>query len=197
MPTWTGVHMRALREAGIAVPEDFVETITPLGNYNASKYTISLGLEVQLEDYLENVSRVLYTEYTTRIGLKPNVREALLRLKQEGVHVHVLTASPHLYVDPCLQRAGVYDLFENVWSIDDFGLTKAQPEIYREAAKRLSADITDCTMVDDNFTAISTAKAAGMRTLAVFDESSRNSEAALRDTADRYIYDFAELIKSF
>ena len=35
MGTWAGVHMQALRDGGIPVPDDFVNTITPLGNYRA------------------------------------------------------------------------------------------------------------------------------------------------------------------
>ena len=108
--------------------------------------------------------------------------------------MHVLTASPHLYVDPCLQRLGVYDLFEKVWTIDDFGMTKAQTEIYQEAANRLEAAIENCTMVDDNYTAIATAQKAGMQTLAVYDASSAASEEALSKLADRYIYDFKEVL---
>lgn len=194
MPTWAGMHIKALEEGGIAVPENFVETITPLGNYRASEYTISLGLDISLKDYLNRLSDALYREYTTRIVLKPHVKEILAKLKAEEIAVHVLTASPHLYVDPCLKRLGVYDLFGKVWTIDDFGLTKAQPEIYREAAKRLEAAVGDCTMVDDNFTAISTAQKAGMQTLAVYDATSANSEEALSKLANRYIHDFEEVL---
>ena len=193
MPTWAGIHMQALCDAGIPVPEDFVETITPLGNYNASKYTLSLGVKESLEDYLERVSRVLYEEYTTNIKLKPHVREILSSLKAQGVRLQVLTASPHLYVDVCLKRLGVYEWFEHVWSIDDFGLTKAQPEIYVEAAKRLDLLPGKCTMVDDNFTALSTAKKAGLCTVAIYDESAKSSEQAMRDMADVYVYDYAEI----
>ena len=195
MPTWAGVHIHALEQAGIPVPEDFVETITPLGNYRASQHTISLGLDIPLETYLEQISQSLYREYTTRIQLKPHVADLLHQLKREGVCLNVLTASPHLYVDPCLQRLGIYDLFEKVWTIDDFSLTKAQTEIYHAAAQRLGADITQCTMVDDNLTAISTAAAAGMRTLAIFDASSASSREALQQKADRYIHGFDELLK--
>jgi len=194
MPTWAGMHIKALEDAGITVPENFVETITPLGNYRASEYTVSLGLDISLEDYLERLSKALYHEYTTHIVLKPHVKEILTKLKSEGIAVHVLTASPHLYVDPCLQRLGVYDLFEKVWTIDDFGMTKAQTEIYQEAANRLEAAIENCTMVDDNYTAIATAQKAGMQTLAVYDASSAASEEALSKLADRYIYDFKEVL---
>ena len=194
MPTWAGAHIKALTDAGIEVPEGFVQTITPLGNYRASEYTIALGLEISLEDYLKRLSEYLYGEYTTRIVLKPNVKEVLNKLKGEGSHVHVLTASPHLYVDPCLKRLGVYELFEQVWTVDDFGMTKAETAIYTEAARRLGAEIGECVMVDDNFTAIETAQKAGMQTLAVYDASSAVSEPALSRLADRYIHNFKEVL---
>lgn len=194
MPTWVGIHIQALRDAGIPVPENFVETITPLGNYKASQYTLSLGVPEPLEKYLERVSRVLYKEYTTNIRLKPRVTEFLLQLRAQGVRLQVLTASPHLYVDECLQRHGVYDLFENVWSIDDFGLTKAQPEIYAAAAERLGLDVCDCTMTDDNLTALLAAKKAGMHTAAVYDESAKPSETEKRNLCDCYILDYGEML---
>ena len=187
MPTWAGVHIRALQDAGIAVPAGFVETITPLGNYRAAQYTLSLGVKEPLEDYLQRVSRALYNEYTTNILLKPGVKAFLQQLKAAGVRLEVLTASPHLYVDPCLQRLGVFDLFEHVWSIEDFGLTKAQPEIYRAAAARLGLTPSECTMADDNLTALKTAKAAGMRTAAVYDDSAKGTEAEKHAICDVYI----------
>lgn len=193
MEFWAGLHKQTLQDAGIPVPEDFVQTITPLGNYYAAKHTLSLGVDIPLEAYLEQIYKKLYHGYTTHIALKDHVRETLLRLKQAGISVNVLTASPHYYVDPCLQRGGIFDLFDNVWTIDDFGLTKNQPEIYRQAAARLGAEVTRCTMFDDNFTAISTAKEAGLKTVAVYDSTSKAAEAAMRATADRYVYDFSEI----
>ena len=43
MELWAGTHRKALEDAGIPVPENFVETITPLGNQGASEFVISLG----------------------------------------------------------------------------------------------------------------------------------------------------------
>ena len=193
MEFWAGLHKQTLRNAGIPIPEDFVETITPLGNYQAARHTLSLGVDIPLEAYLDEIYKKLYHGYTTQIALKNHVRENLLRLKQAGISVNVLTASPHYYVDPCLQRGGIFELFDNVWTIDDFGLTKAQPEIYRQAAERLGAEPGVCTMFDDNLIAISTAKEAGLKTVAVYDSTSKGAEASMRATADRYIHDFDEI----
>lgn len=193
MPTWSGVHVNALKSAGIPVPDDFVQTITPLGNYRASQYTISLGLDVSLESYLDFVSKTLYEAYTTRIELRSGVKEKLSELRAAGHSLNVLTASPHHYLDPCLRRHGIYDLFDKVWTIEDFGYTKAQTIIYTEAARRLDASIDRCVFVDDNATAVETAKKTGMYTVGIFDETSKDFAPQLKAVSDLYIEDFSQI----
>jgi FMN phosphatase YigB (HAD superfamily) len=96
-------------------------------------------------------------------------------------------------LDPCLKRVGLFDLFDNVWSCEDFGTGKTNPEIYRAAALRIGSTITDITFLDDNINADRTAKTAGMPVIAVYDDTSRDDEPAMRDLCDGYIRDFFEL----
>lgn len=195
MPTWSGAHINALKKAGIHVPDGFVNTITPLGNYKASEYTISLGLDITLEKYLDDLSKYLYREYTTNVRLKANVKETLEELIKRGHSLSVLTASPHLYVDECLQNNGVYDLFEKVWTIDDFGHTKSEVIIYEEAAERLGTAVSDCVFVDDNLTALTTAKKSGMYTAAIYDDTSAQYMDEIKKVSDVYAVDFADILK--
>ena len=195
MPTWAGVHIKMLEDFGIAVPDGFVETITPLGNINASKHTISLGVDMQLDEYLDKISKTLYYEYLHNIPLKKNVSEFLNSLCKAGHKVSVLTASPHLYVDECLEKLGVLHLFDKVWTIENFGLTKAQPEIYIEAARRLNTSVSECVFFDDNMTALQTAGLAGMITVGVFDDTSRKNADKIKEIADYYITEYPKELK--
>lgn len=195
MDIWAGMHVNALKKGGIAVPENFVETITPLGNIKASEYTINLGLKVTLEEYLQNLGKELYYEYTTNVNLKPFVKEYLQKLKNEGNVLCVLTASPHLYVDECLEKHGIFDLFDNVWTVDDLKLTKATPEIFISAAQKLGAKVENCTMFDDNIIAVTNSKAAGLNTIAVYDKSSASVKEKMISIADKYINGFGELLE--
>lgn len=193
MPFWAGTHIKALTENGIPCPENYAQTITPLGNLKATELAISLGVKATVEEHLKKVNDELYRGYTTVIPLKENVREMLLRLKEAGHSIHVLTASPHLYVDECLKRLGVYDLFDNVWTIEDFARTKNDPVIYQMAAQRLGTTVENCVFVDDNLTAVTTAKAAGMQTIAVYDALSEAFMAQMQETADQYVMDFSQI----
>lgn len=193
MPSWLGIHMGNLREAGIPIPNDFVETITPLGNTHGLTYLLSLGLPMSAEDYIKKAAQQQLHAYQTDVQPKPFVAETLKRLKGQGISLHVLTANDHTCVEDCLQRWHLFHLFDRIFTIDDFGLTKNDPELFQQAAERLGADLSDCTMLDDNIRSITTAKQAGMHTIGVYDESSRYAEAAMRQTAEGYIRDFSEL----
>ena len=193
MPVWAGTYVQMLRQHGIAVPDGFVRKITPLGNDGAARCLIEMGLPMSKEEILRSAMERYAYEYGNNIPLKPNVAQALEKLAASGNKVHVLTGSSHSYVDSCLKRHGVFDLFQNVWSVDDFPYTKAQTEIYFEAAKRLGAAIGDCVFFDDNFPAICTAAKAGMQTVGVYDASSADFSEQMKAVADRYITDFSEI----
>ena len=121
-------------------------------------------------------------------------REYVEKLKKEGCKLYVLTASPHACTDPCLKRNGIFELFDTVWSSDDFGITKANPQIYRDAAERIGCEISDIMFYDDNFTALETAKKAGLATTGVYDPASDDFKDGILATADVYINSFEELM---
>ena len=145
------------------------------------------------EAYIEELNEIFQVAYGEKIEAKAHVKETLLALKKAGHSVNVLTASPHRFLDICLKRNEIYDLFEQVWSIEDFGHTKSETIIYEKTAARLGVTVSDCIFVDDNFTAISTAKAAGMKTIAMFDASAAAYAEQMKATADRYVTDFAQI----
>ena len=194
MPTFASVMLRILDEHGIAYGPDIVKTITPLGYAGTARYFIELGIQATEEELVAKMKRYATKEYAESIPEKPHVGDALRHLLKKGHRPSVLTASPHEMLDVCLRRLGLYGLFENVWSCDDFGLTKADPEIYRQAAKCLGADVGEVVFLDDNLGALKTAKSAGMRVYGVYDPTSRDLAAKIRTLSDRYITSFSELL---
>ena len=96
-------------------------------------------------------------------------------------------------LDACLVRLGVFDLFDNVWSCEDFGTTKSDPQIYAEAARRIGCPVEDIWFLDDNPGADRTAKQAGMRVCGVYDASSAEYTEEMKRICDAYIEEFSQL----
>ena len=195
MPTGVGIVLGFLDEKGIPYPDDIVTTLTPLGYKGSAKYIADhLADDFTVESVYEYFKEQTLRAYGETIPLKAHVKETLETLKAQGYRLNVLTASPQLLTDICMKRLQVYDLFENVWSIEAFGMTKAEEGIYLEAAKRLGVEPNQCIMADDNLNVLKTAKRVGMATVGVYDASSKDVESEMRRIADKYVVDFAELM---
>ena len=152
MPAYVSIMKRILDENNISYDKDLIKIITPLGFIKTAEYfSKELGLNVPIEELISTMGKMAINEYTYNIPAKSNVQMVLKKLKEEGVSLNVLTASPHLTLDPCLKRLGIYELFDNVWSCDDFNTTKADPEIYRMVAKKLGKNVEDVLFFDDNY----------------------------------------------
>ena len=193
MPTFISCMLRILDENGIKYGDDIVKTITPLGLGGTADYYITLGIRQPKEKILEKMLLYMTEAYENTICAKPEVVHTLQALRERGDALHVLTASPHSSLDPCLKRLGIYDMFFNVWSCDDFGTTKADPKIYQMAAELIGAEISEILFLDDNLNADVTAKRAGMQVCGVYDESSAEYTEEIKKNTDFYITDFSML----
>ena len=195
MPSYVSVMLRILDENNISYEKDIVKIITPLGYAGTAKYFRKLGIDKSEEELVCQMKEYAYEQYANNIMAKNNVIETLETLKSRGASLNILTASPHSVLDVCLKRIGIYDLFDNVWSCDDFGTTKADSEIYKMAANRMGVPVERVLFLDDNPDADKTAKTAGAKVCGVFDESSKDYMDEMKKICDYYINDFSQLGK--
>lgn len=192
MPTWSEKMLNILRTTNTPYPADVIKRVTPLGDIGTAKYfRDELGVPLSPDEMFAMMDDYALPKYRDVIGLKEGVRSYLTMLRENGCSLHVLTASPHKMVDPCLKRLGIFDWFGNVWSCDDFGTTKSDPQIYVEAVKRIGADIAGAVFFDDNIHAVKTAREAGLYTVGVHDASAEDFTDEMKTAADRYFSTFA------
>jgi len=194
MPIYAGTMIRILDETGTPYPDNIIKIITPLGNSGTAKYYIEMGCPLSYDEIIETMNRYMVKEYSENVPAKEGVIETLKIMKERGDSLNVLTASSHRTLDPCLKRLGIFDLFDNVWSCDDFGTSKADVKIYRLAAEKLGKAVEDIIFVDDNLGADKTAKEAKMTVYGIYDDSSAEYTEEIKKVTDGYAYKFSELL---
>ena len=91
-----------------------------------------------------------------------------------------------------LELAGVAELFAATVSSEEVARGKPAPDVHLEAARRLGVAATDCVAVEDSHAGIRSAKAAGMRVIAIPNPSYPPDAEALA-AADVTIRSLAEL----
>ncbi len=194
MGYWAEAMIEILKEGGVQPPEDIVRIITPLGAAGTAKYYVEMGVEGTVQSIMEKQRQKLVPYYADVITLKPFARDYLMMLKEKGDGLYVLTASPHAFTDPVLRRNGIYDLFDGVWSSDDFDYTKVQKEIYFQAAERIGCRVEDIIFYEDNANAIKAGNAAGVATVGLYDKTSAECSDEVPKVCDRYVMSFEELM---
>ena len=193
MPSWSAVMTRILDKYNIDYPANIINILTPLGTVGSAEYYVKLGVPLTTDEIINLMGEYMINEYSYNVPAKENVIEVLKILKSNGYSLNVLTASPHITLDACLKRLGMWELFSNVWSCDDFNTTKADPKIYKMVSERLDTPIKDILFLDDNSDACKTAKDAGMTVCGVYDDTSKDCEEKIKSMTDFYIYNFKEL----
>jgi len=194
MPDWSKKMIRVLKLHGVDYPPDIIKTLTTLGDRGSANYFREVfGVTASIETLFSQMDEYALPCYRDKIVLKEGVFDYLNYLKGEGYSLNVLTASPHKMLDPCLKRNGVWELFDNVWSTDDFGLPKSDTKIYHEVAEKLGIKTGDAVFFDDNIDAIKTAKASGMHTVGVYDASAESFKDDMKRESDIYVMTLSEL----
>ena len=185
-----------LREENVPYDAETVKIITPLGYRGTAEYYVrELGVRDSVENLLLRMDRALYAAYSQKIRLKSGVEKVLRTLHARGDRLFVLTASPHKMTDACLAANGVYDLFEQVWSVEDFGLSKSDTRLFYEVARRVGCAVGEVHYFDDNVIAVTNARRAGYRVYGVRDLQPQSEWEAVVSHSHVPLYDFHDFLE--
>ena len=196
MPYYSKGILSIADDAGLSYDDSLLKILTPLGYTKSAEYYVNvLGIKESVESLVKKIGERLYYQYANNIITKPYVKEYLRSLHSEGARLCVLTASPHLVTDVCLEHNGVYGLFEKVWSVEDFGLSKSSPELFHKVAAEIGCREDEIHYFDDSLIALENAKKAGYMTYGVYDSQSEDEVKRMKnELSDVLVMSFEELL---
>lgn len=194
MPYYGAAMLSVLDDQGIEYGEDMLTRVIPLGYRKTAEYYASLGARASVDEMVGIFERKLLFEYANNIPPKEGVPEFLRAHAAAGDRLFLLTASPHAAVDAVLGHHGLRDLFEKLWSVEDFGLYKSGTELFVRVAELIGCTPEEINYFEDNPIALKNAHAVGYRTYGVEDAINRDTVDAVRASSDVYIRSFCELL---
>ena len=150
-----------------------------------------IGLpEPPVEINAEVVRRML-ERYGTELPLIPGAVEAVEGLASRWA-LGLASSSNRELIDAALDAAGLARCFRATVSSEEVSRGKPAPDVYLEAARRLAVAPERCAAVEDSRNGIRSAKAAGMRVVAIPNPRFPPGDDALAD-ADVLLGSIAEL----
>ena len=190
---WTEVDRKFFSKRNIIMPDDYVETITPMGYEATAVYTKErFSLSDSVESIMKEWEDSSIEAYTKDVCLKKGAKEYLERLYAKGVKIAAATANKASLFEPTLKRCGVYHLFSAITTVNEVKRGKGYPDIYLKSAEKLGLTPWDCVVFEDILDGIIGAKAGGFKTVGVFEKTAKNPQL-IKQNADLYITDFTEI----
>ena len=125
-----------------------------------------LGLAEPPDEINRDVVARLESLYREKLPLIDGAREAVERLADRWP-LGLASSSNRPIIDLALELAGLQDRFRVTVSSEEVARGKPAPDVYFEAARRLSVPPEQCAAIEDSHNGIRSARAAGMRVVAI------------------------------
>ena len=125
-----------------------------------------LGLDMEPADISTAVVARMLAGYRKRLPLIPGAVEAVERMAARWP-LGLASSSNREVIDVVLEQAGIAPHFRATVSSEEVTRGKPSPDVFVEAARRLGVDPAACAAIEDSHTGILSARAAGMRVLAL------------------------------
>ena len=138
-----------------------------------------------------DVVELMADSYRGHLPLIDGAPEAVERLAASWP-LGVASSSNRELIDLVLELSGLGRFFQATVSSEEVARGKPAPDVYLEACRRLEVDPTRAAAIEDSHAGIGSAKAAGMRVLAIPNPSFPPGDAALAD-ANLILGSLAEL----
>jgi HAD superfamily hydrolase (TIGR01509 family) len=189
---WDEVRERFVRGRGGRYDAEVQRAMMGMSSSEWSRYLHDeAGVPDEPDAINREVVRLMLDAYRERLPLIEGAVEAVRRLAERWP-LGVASSSNRELIDAVLRESGLAPYFRATVSSEEVPRGKPAPDVYLEAARRLGVSASACAAVEDSHSGIRSAKAAGMRVIAIPNPTYPPGDEALAE-ADVVLSSLAEL----
>jgi HAD superfamily hydrolase (TIGR01509 family) len=189
---WDAARRQLTEDSGGRWSESATQDMMGMSSTEWSRYMHQeLGVKMPPEEISAAVVKQMEDLYREHLPLIPGACEAVERVAARWP-LGLASSANRPVIEVVLELSGLGSLFETTVSSEEVARGKPAPDVYLEAARRLRVDPVRCAAVEDSSSGILSARAAGMRVVAIPNRTFPPSEEALK-AADAVIPSLQEL----
>ena len=176
---WDEVRAEYVRERGGRYDDEVQRALMGMSSVEWSQYLHDVaGVPDEPEAINDEVVRRMLERYREHLPLIDGAVDAVRRMAAR-YPLGLASSSNRALIDAVLLLAGLTEFFTATVSSEEVAHGKPAPDVYLEAARRLGVDPHRCAAVEDSHGGIRSAKAAGMRVIAIPNPSYPPDDEAL------------------
>lgn len=193
---WREIDIEYLGRRNIEMPKDLQRKIEGMSFVETAVYfKENFKLAESLEEIMNTWNLMAKEKYENEVPLKDNIREFLQKLKNRGIRMGIATSNSRLLTEAVLLRRGIFEFFDAIATGCEVKAGKPAPDIYLDAADKLSVQPAKCLVFEDLPFGIMAGHNAGMKVCAIEDEYSAEFREDKRRLADYYISSYADILE--
>ncbi len=192
---WQEIDIEFLGRRGMLLPADFQRKIEGMSFTETAVYSKErFGLAESVEELKAIWNEMAMEKYSHEVDFKPAGRAFLEHLKERGIRMGIATSNSRELVTAVDASLGLSRYIDEIVTSCEVARGKPAPDVYLEAARRLSAPPERCLVFEDVPAGILAGKQAGMRVCAVEDVFSAELAEEKRCLADYYIISYQQIL---
>jgi len=149
------------------------------------------ALDLDVQQIMQGINDAICNFYYHEVLPKKGATEFVKKLRRKGVKTCIATATDRYLIQKALQRCGMQNLFDGIFTCGEVGFGKDTPVVFNKAMEFLGTDKQTTVVFEDALHAIKTAKQEGFFVVAVFDESEKRQDE-IKQSCHCYIQDFSD-----
>jgi len=178
---WDEIREQLARERGGRWHERAQREMMGMSSLEWSRYMHDeIGVPDPPEEISAEVVRRLEAVYRDHLPTAPGAKGAVERMAERWP-LALASSSNRELITLALELLGVADRFKATVSSEEVARGKPAPDVYLEAARRLPVNPDRAAAVEDSHNGIRSAKAAGMRVIAIPNRRFPPGEDALAE----------------
>ena len=191
---WLEVDIEFLSRRGLAPTAEYEDTVArsifpAAAVYTKEYYRLADAPEAIMAEWEALADR----HYRELVPLKPGAEALLRRFRAEGRPMALFTACRPAHCRAVLERFALTPYFQHIVYAEELGLEKHDPACFTRLCELIGAPPEGCVLFDDNPGNCATARAAGMRTVGVYDDFYAGRQEELKAVSSRYVRSLEEL----
>ncbi len=164
---WNDARRGLVEESGGEWRDDAQRAMMGMSSLEWSRYMRDeLRVPMSAEAISAEVAERLERIYRERLPLLPGARQAVISLASRWP-LAIASSANHSIIELALALAALSDCFQAAVSSEEVAHGKPAPDVYLEAARRISRDPVSCAAVEDSANGLRAAAAAGMGVIAI------------------------------
>ena len=181
-PFWKNAEFEVFSSLGVVLDKEFTDLTQTMTTIEVTKFWYekfpweSKSLEEVEDMVISRVMELIEQGRAERNGIELFIKQ----LKLNGFKIGLATNSPYKIIPVVLEKAGIADYFDSIFSAEFVEFGKPDPAIYLMTSKELGIDPENCIVIEDSYSGMLAAKKAGMKVVA-FTNGNQDINISLAD----------------